>query len=282
MVESNQKIICLLSDFGVRGSHYVASMKGIILKINPKVKIIDISHYVSPYSFIEASFILKATYKNFPKGTIFIIVVDPGVGSSREIVVIKTNSNYFFIGPNNGIFPNILDLNKISECIKIQNEQYYNLPVSNTFHGRDIMAPVGAYISKNVVLSKFGTPFKPTDLIELPIEYKINEENKIVQGIIQYIDSFGNGVTNIPIKNNLIKNTNILLNENINIQILIKGNTYEGLFTSHFSRVPIKSLLFLIGSTGFLEISINQGDASKELGFKVGDIIKIKLEEDIC
>jgi S-adenosylmethionine hydrolase len=141
-------IIALLTDFGNRGQHYVAAMKAVILRINPDVKLIDISHVISPYSIIEASYILKTTYTHFPKNTVFIVVVDPGVGSTREIILVKTKTNYVFIGPDNGIFPNTFSIEEISECYSIQNEEYFNHPVSPTFHGRDIMAPVGAYIIK--------------------------------------------------------------------------------------------------------------------------------------
>ena len=158
MVAFNQRIICLITDFGLKGQHYVASMKAIILNINPNIRIVDISHEITPYSIIEASYILKTTYRYFPQGTIFIIVVDPGVGSSREILIIKTESNQYFIGPNNGIFSRTF-LGNIIECIEIQNEEFFNKPASNTFHGRDIMAPIGAHIISGIPLNAFGPNF---------------------------------------------------------------------------------------------------------------------------
>ncbi len=270
-------IIALLSDFGPKGHHYVASMKGIILKINSNVRIVDISHQISPYSIIEASYILKTTYNHFPYGTIFIIVVDPGVGSSREIIVLKTNSNYYFICPNNGILPNVIDKTEISECVNIQNDEYFNIPTSNTFHGRDIMAPIGAHISNGSSLKKFGSNFDLVNLIESPLIYKILSKERKIRCMIQFIDSFGNGTTNIPITNNSITHSDFVLNEGSMIYMKLKENEYEGKLTTHFSNVPVNSILFLVGSTGFLEISINQGNASKELNFKVGDIITIKL-----
>lgn len=277
MAELNQKIICLLTDFGAKGFHYVASMKGIIFKINPKVKIIDLSHYISSYSIIEASYVLKTTYKHFPKGTVFVIVVDPGVGSSREIVAIRTNSNYFFIGPNNGIFPNVLNIREISECVNIENEIYFNKPVSNTFHGRDIMAPVGAYITKDASLNNIGPNLNFENLTKHPMIYELNSENKLIKCLIQYIDSFGNGTTTIPMVDNCIQNSEFTLEDGVKIKVRIRQKEHEGVFASHFSSVPLNSLLFLVGSTGFLEISINQGNASKKLDFKVGDILSVKL-----
>ena len=269
--------IALLTDFGIRGQHYVASMKAVILSINPNVNITDISHSVSPYSIIEASYLLKSTFNHFPKRTIFIVVVDPGVGSERDIIIIKTNSNYYFIGPNNGIFPNVLDETDISECYLIKNKEYFNKPISNTFHGRDIMAPIGSHISNGISLKKFGPNFNLSKLIESPLRFKILLAEKKIICQIQFIDSFGNGTTNIIIKENKIRNIDIVLANGSILSFEINNKTYEGTFTTHFSNVPVKSILFLEGSTGFLEISINRGNASDELNFKVGDIIIIKF-----
>jgi len=276
MADFNQKLICLLTDFGSKGQHYIASMKAIILKINPNIKIVDISHQITPYSIIEANYVLKTTYKYFPQGTVFVTVIDPGVGSSREILAFKTKSNYYFIGPNNGIFTDIFT-NNIIECVEIQNNEFFQKPVSNTFHGRDIMAPVSAHLLSGIPLNRFGPNFNLNNLKEAPLIYDINIKKKIINCVIQCIDNFGNGTTNIPIINNEVQNSELLLSENMKINVNIRGETYEGIFTSHFSSVPIKSIIFLVGSTGFLEISLNQGNASKALGFKVGDTITIKL-----
>jgi S-adenosylmethionine hydrolase len=276
MAAFNQKIICLITDFGLKGQHYVASMKAIILNINPNIRIIDITHEITPYSIIEASYILKTTYKYFPQGTVIIIVVDPGVGSSRKILIIKTESNQYFIGPNNGIFSRTFLGNNV-ECIEIKNEEFFNKPASDTFHGRDIMAPIGAHIISGIPLNAFGPNFNINNLNESKLTYDIDIKNKVIRSTIQYIDSFGNGTTNIPILFNKIQNSEFIIKDDTEINIKIKENSYKGLFTSHFSNVPIESILFLVGSTGFLELSINQGNASEKLGFKVGDIITIEL-----
>ena len=276
MADFNQKLICLLTDFGSKGQHYVASMKAIILKINFNIKIIDISHHITPYSIIEASYVLKTIYKYFPEESVFIIVVDPGVGGFREILAFKTKSNYYFIGPNNGIFSDTFH-NNITECVEIQNNEFFQKPISNTFHGRDIMAPVGAHLLSGIPLNRFGPKFNLNKLKVYPIIYDINITKKTINCVIQCIDSFGNGITNIPIINNKIQNSELLLSEDMKINANIKGKTFEGIFTSHFSSVPIKSITFIVGSTGFLEISLNQGNASKQLGFNIGDIITINL-----
>ncbi|MFX1313176.1 MAG: S-adenosyl-l-methionine hydroxide adenosyltransferase family protein [Promethearchaeota archaeon] len=276
MSEFNQKIICLLTDFGSRGQHYVASMKAVIRNINSNIDIIDLSHHIKPYSIIEASYVLKTTYKYFPKGTVFIIVVDPGVGSPREILIVKTDSGHYFIGPNNGLFSGSLS-DHIIECVEIQNDEFFIKPTSNTFHGRDIMAPIGAYLLSDIAIQRFGSKFNLSDLKETLLLSDINIEKQIIQCTIQYVDSFGNGITNIQIVNNKVHNTDLIIKEGAKISLSIRGNTYEGQFTSQFSNVPIESLLFLEGSTGFLEISINQGNASKTLDFDSGENITIKL-----
>jgi S-adenosylmethionine hydrolase len=276
MADFNQKIICLLTDFGLKGQHYVASMKGVILKINPDIKIMDITHDITPFSIIEASYILNTTYMHFPEETIFIMVIDPGVGSSREILILKTKSNHYFIGPNNGIFGGNIAVN-IEECIEIQNDDFFNKPISNTFHGRDIMAPIAAHLTSGVSLDKFGPSFNLNYLKEIPIIYNINLEKSVIQCSVQYLDSFGNITTNISIVNNKIQNSGITLIEGTEITAEINEKYYKGFFTLNFSNVPVGTILFLVGSTGFLEISINQGNASKKLGCKIGDIITIKL-----
>jgi hypothetical protein len=274
-----ERIIGLLTDFGPKGQHYAAAMKAVILKINPLVKIIDISHNISAYSVIEAAYSLKSIYRHFPERSIFITVVDPGVGSSREILALKTKSNFYFIGPDNGIFPNFLDVSDISECISVQNKEYFNQPVSPTFHGRDIMAPIGAYIAKyqDFPLSDLGPQYNFIDLKKIPITYEINLERRSIRCTIQYVDSFGNGITTIKIVDNKIKELNIALEDGLKMNLIINDEKYDALFSTHFSGVPIDSLLFLVGSTGFLEISINQGNASKKLGFKSGEIITVQI-----
>ncbi len=277
MTNLYEDIIGLITDFGPRGQHYVASMKAIILKLNTNIKIIDISHNISSYSIIEASYLIKTTYRYFPENTVFIIVVDPGVGSSREILALKTISNYYFIGPNNGIFSNIISNDEIEECVVVENENYFNKPVSETFHGRDIMAPVGAHIINGIPLSNFGSQFNPKNFINYSLEFEVKPKKKIIRCVVQYIDSFGNGTTNIPIENNSIIGTSLSLTKGGIIKFKFNNKEYEGKFTSHFADVPKNSLLFLKGSSNFLEISKNQGNAAKDIGFKVGDIITVMI-----
>ncbi|NVM17917.1 MAG: SAM-dependent chlorinase/fluorinase [Candidatus Lokiarchaeota archaeon] len=271
MANLHKRIIGLITDFGSKGQHYISSMKGVILNINPEVNIIDISHHITPFSIIEASYIINTTYKYYPKGTVFIIVVDPGVGSAREILVVKSVNNYYFIGPNNGIFLGIFESNEISECIEIKNEDYFIKPISKTFQGRDIMAPIAANITKDIPLSNFGVVFNPNKLISYPIELK-KISDKEISCTIQYIDDFGNIITNI-------KANSLSLKDGATLKIKLKQTEISGKFVQFFEKVIKNSVLFLVGSSGFLEISKNQGNAAVDFGVSVGDSITVLLPE---
>jgi hypothetical protein len=271
--------IVLITDFGPRGSHYVASMKAVIYKINPLVSIIDLSHSVKHFSIIEASYLLKSTYKYFPSGTVFVCVVDPGVGSKRKIVVLWTKDNYYFVGPDNGIFPRALE-NNISESYVIENENYFQKPISKTFHGRDIMAPIGAFITKDIPLSNFGPSINKEELIKVPLMNKIDKNKNLFICTIQYIDDFGNLTTTIKIDNhNKIQQNkvHIILNKNQKISLKKNNTEYEGVYVSHFAKVPKDALLFMKGSTGYLEISLNQGNAAQYLNVVSGEKLELKI-----
>jgi len=271
MAKLHKRIIGLITDFGTKGQHYVSSMKGVILKINPEATVVDISHSIAPFSIIEASYVLNATYKYYPEGTVYIIVVDPGVGSSREILAIKTVNNYYFVGPNNGIFLNMFESNDFSECIEITNDDYFNKPTSKTFHGRDIMAPIAAYITKGLSLRNFGVNFDLDKLVSYPIELTKISDNE-VRCTVQFIDNFGNIITNI-------KPSSLSLKDGVTLKMKLDQTEFSGKFVQFFEKVIKGSILFLVGSRGFLEISKNQGNAAIDLGVSVGDLITVELPE---
>ena len=271
MEKLDKRVIGLITDFGIKGQHYVSSMKGVILNINPEVYVVDISHSITPFSIVEASYILNTTYKYYPKRTVFVIVVDPGVGSSREILAIKSASGYYFVGPNNGIFQSILESDEILECVEIKNEDYFVKPTSTTFHGRDIMAPIAANITKDIPLVNFGVKIDKSRIISLPIEFKKGSDRKI-KCTVQYIDEFGNIITNF-------RPSSIPLKDGDTIKVILGHIEISGKFVHFFENVAINSTLFLIGSTGFLELSKNRGNAALDFGINVGDIITVILPE---
>lgn len=259
-----KKVITLLTDFGTRDP-YVASMKGIILGINPKVKIVDITHQIPPQDILEAAYTLFASYKYFPKGTIHIIVVDPGVGGRRKIIALKTK-DYIFIAPDNGVLSLVLQKEQIREIVEVTNRKYFLKPVSDTFHGRDIFSPVATYLSKGIPLRNFGRRIQR--IKELEIAKPEVKKGKLVGRII-HIDRFGNLVTNID--REILSKLKI---KNEKVKIEIGKRKIVGVKRSYVS-VRKGKILALFGSSGFLEISVNLRSASKILGIKRGETVKI-------
>jgi len=259
-----ERIITLLTDFGERGP-YVASMKGVILGINPEARIVDITHQIPPQDILEAAYILHTSHRYFPKGTIHIIVVDPGVGSRRRIIALKTE-DHIFIAPDNGVLSLILKNEETKEIIEITNEKYFLKPVSDTFHGRDIFSPVAAYLSKGIPLRNLGKRIEK--IKELKIAKPEVKKEKLVGRII-HIDRFGNLVTNID-----RKTLSKLKIKNEKVKIEIGKRKITGV-KKYYISVKRGELLALFGSSGFLEISVNLGNASKVLGIGKGARIKV-------
>jgi len=286
MSPSRKNLIALLTDFGPRGQHYVASMKGTILSINLDCRILDISHNLTSYSIIEGAYLLSTTYQYFPRGTIFVVVVDPRVGSAREIVALKTKSEFYFVGPDNGVFTPILEGEELEKCIRVENVKYFKEPISNTFHGRDIMAPVGAHLSKGVSLAKFGPAVAPKDLTTHSLTLEIKSETKKITCCVQFVDSFGNITTNVALDSSYsfgdfthIRGTNIPLKEGSSVEMIKDNQEYSAPIVSHFAEASKGTLVALRGSNNFLEFSLNQGNAAEYLGLTVGDVFNIQLSE---
>ena len=190
---SESKIITLTTDFGT-SDPYVGIMKGVILSINPKAKIIDITHSIPPQDIISAGVTIKNSFSFFPEKTIHLAVVDPGVGSKRSPLLIKTEK-YFFIGPDNGLFSSIISNEKIENIVKITNKNYFLKKVSRTFHGRDIFAPVTAHLSTGKRPDTFGPDLKNPIITPFPKPCIVNKNE--AEGEVIHIDRFGNLLTNI-------------------------------------------------------------------------------------
>jgi len=255
-------VITLLTDFGYQDA-YVGIIKGVITGINPVVKIIDICHNVSPQNILNGAYLLYTSYKYFPAGTIHVAIVDPGVGSKRDIVCVKTR-NYLFVVPNNGILSFVVKEEKPEYIIRITNNKYFLPSISNTFHGRDIFAPVAAYLSLEIKLRQLGKKINQLELLDiLAVKAKNNEQ---LEGNIIYVDRFGNLITNITKQH--IKSLEINYKY---LKILIGKKKIVGM-SKNYADVNKGKPLALFGSTGFLEISISHGNAQKY--FKVNKIIE--------
>ncbi|OGP72581.1 MAG: hypothetical protein A2V86_04030 [Deltaproteobacteria bacterium RBG_16_49_23] len=254
-------IITLLTDFGTK-DHYVASMKGVILRINSRCALIDISHGVSPQDIREGAFLLTGACSYFPKGTIHIAVVDPGVGSPRKPILIETK-NYFFIGPDNGLLTLAARKDGIRQTVVLTNKKYFLSEVSATFHGRDIFAPVAGHLSLGVTPASFGK--RTEHWVELDRgKPKIKGDTLI--GEVIHIDGFGNLISNIEKEgfSKFIKDRPFLIRAGKKTIQDLKRGYYEGK-----KNDPIA----LFGSGGFLEISVREGNAQKVLKVKRGDPI---------
>jgi hypothetical protein len=243
--------IAILTDFGL-DDNFVGVMKGVILKINPRARIVDISHNVAFHDIAQAAFLLRSSYRYFPHQTIFLVVVDPGVGSKRAAIIIRSK-NYFFVGPDNGVLSLAAYVDGIRKIVKIKNKRYFLKPFSSTFHGRDVFAPIAAYLSKGVSLDSFGQTLNSITQIDISLP-RISKN--ILHGRIIYIDRFGNLITNI--EKDLFKH----FTEDKQFIIKIKRENINSIVSSYQAVEPAKPLA-IFGSFGFLEISINKGNAKK-------------------
>ena len=255
-------IIALLTDFGTK-DYFVGAMKGVILSINPDVPIIDITHEIESQNIQSAGFTLFSVYKNFPANTIFVAVVDPGVGSNRRSILVKTEQ-YYFIAPDNGLLSLLLNEENNFRVFELTNENFFHHPVSQTFHGRDIFAPIAAWLSKAINPNEFGSEVRDVVKFEILQTRKISE-NEIYAEII-HIDHFGNLVTNLKRQN---------LTENFSLQVNEKKIENHHKYYAEANRSEIFTI---IGSAEFLEIVAFRDSAKKILKVEIGQQILLKIQ----
>jgi S-adenosyl-L-methionine hydrolase (adenosine-forming) len=252
--------ISLITDFGHR-DWFVGAMKGVIGGINPRATVIDVTHEIPSGDVRAGAFALKVSYHYFPKGTIHVAIVDPGVGSKRQAIAVRT-SNYFFVGPDNGVLSWVLGREKILEIRALENAKYFLHPVSKTFHGRDIFAPVAARLSQGVPLKNFGSLAK--GFVKLPWPKPVSSADRI-EGEIVYVDRFGNAITNI--ESNSRRDAVVFIKSR---KVCRVGEFYQS--------VPPGKPVAIAGSSGLLEIAINGGNAAEKLGLRVGSAVVLKYQ----
>lgn len=262
-------IITLTTDFGYKDP-FVGIMKGVILTINPSVPIVDITHNISPQNILEAALTIEMSYDSFPHDAIHVVVVDPGVGSSRRPIIVKTGY-YTLVGPDNGVFTQIYNLkDETPRVIHITSEHYFMSRRSSTFHGRDIFAPVAAWLSKGIEILKFGEPI--TDYVTVPIPAPLMPKRNILEGEVISIDHFGNAITNI--KASIIDEMRGSNPGGI-MKIFVKGK--EAPFVNYFSEAKDTGLYSLINSFGYLEVFINKGNAATAFNIQVGEKVILHI-----
>jgi len=271
-------IITLTTDLGLTDA-YVAAMKGVILGINPEVRLIDICHNIEPQNILQAAFVLSTAHEFFPEKTIHLVVVDPGVGTERRAIILRTPSADF-VAPDNGVLSYVtrqsltklpednanlqqIELEPELEAVAITEPQFWRSPVSPTFHGRDIFAPVAARLSLGFRPIEFGEAINSVTMLPLPYPYWTPDG--VLVGHILHIDSFGNLITDIR--------SSDLPQTKQAITIEVGNQLIPGLSRTYAEG---EGLIALIGSSGYLEIALTGGNACALIEAKVGNELRIK------
>lgn len=273
------RVIALLTDFGT-DDHYVGVMKGVMHRICPEAVMIDITHEVKRQSVRSGAIVLANSYQFFAKGSVFLIVVDPGVGSSRKPVAARAG-DYWFIAPDNGVLSYVLEEIGDYEMVELANAQY-QLPNSSTFHGRDIFAPAAGYLARgDVELSAFGEPVTSPVWLPQPV---LRRENQRIIGEVVHVDHFGNVLTSIgPTEWVDSDNLRILLpGDNVDLSaadasIEIADQRLEGIVRA-YHEVGHGEILVHPDSSGYLEIAVNHGSAADMLGVEEGVQVTLYMQ----
>jgi S-adenosylmethionine hydrolase len=256
-------VITLTTDFGT-SDWFVGTMKGVIASIAPQCTVVDLTHDLPPGNIRGGAFALAASHRFFPKGTIHVAVIDPGVGSRRKAIAVQT-ANGVFVGPDNGVLSWALAKEKLRAIHALENEAYFLQPVSQTFHGRDIFAPVAAHLSRGVPIQKLGPALK--DIVRLAWPEPRARRGGF-KGEVVYIDRFGNAITNLE---------GALLPSSARATCEIHGRCRRLCPLRTFDQgVAPKTPVALVGSSGFLEIAINGGSAEKALGVRIGTRVVLR------
>lgn len=260
----SRPLITLTTDFGTSDS-YVAQMKGVILGINPEAQVVDISHAVPPQDVRRGALLLDRSIAAFPPGTLHVGVVDPGVGSARSLVGVEM-AGQRFLAPDNGLLSAVIRHFPPERAHRLEAPEYWRHPVSETFHGRDVLAPVAAHWSRGTDLDAFGPAVPWQALVMLPLR-EARRHGRSVVGEIDDIDAFGNLITNIDVS--------LLPRDCHDACVVELGRTRIDRISHFYGEQPAGTLLALFGSSGRLEIAVNLGNAAEELGLGAGTPVRV-------
>lgn len=249
-------IIALLSDFGTTDG-YVGIMHGVILRINPEAIVVDVCHDIPPQDVHAAAFVLSTVYPYFPADTIHVVVVDPGVGSERRALAVRTPRG-IFLAPDNGVLSYVFAREPVSEMVQLTNSRYWLSPLSSTFHGRDLFAPVAAHLAMGVSMGSLGSTLQ--DPVRFVLAEAQVQEDGSISGEVLHVDRFGNLVTNIAHQ---------MLPAGQALTVHIAGRVVIGPVKA-YALVADGDLLALVGSSGYLEIAMRNGNAATALGVDRG------------
>ncbi len=263
-------VITLLTDYGIKDS-YVAEVKGAILKISPDATIVDISHDVGNYDIESGAFHIARAAPYFPEGTVHVCVVDPGVGSARKPIIVEARGAWF-VGPDNGLMAPAAERLGVESIWGITNTDMLPPRVSYVFDGRDVFGPTGAHLSVGVPPDELGTEIR--DMIRLPA-YTPSLDGDTVHAQVIHVDGFGNLVTNVTYET--LERLGVSGEAGFNVKA--GGRELDLPYARRFSAVPEGEPLLLVAGGGYLEISVNQGNAAKQLGLGKGDNITLRVKK---
>ncbi|MFH0802901.1 MAG: SAM-dependent chlorinase/fluorinase [bacterium] len=261
--ESRHHIIVLLTDFG-ESDFYAGVMKGVIYSINPGARVETITNLVEPFNVKEGAYILENTYPFYPRGTIFLAIVDPGVGSSRKPLLLETGDGKYLVGPDNGLFTRVIGKAGLRKAYELTSPRYWRTKKpSSTFQGRDIFSPAAAHLSLGVSPAKMGKPMRA--LVRLPFNEAALKDGKL-KGEVTLVDYYGNLLTNIPGK--LLRKGGFM--EGNDYLLEVGGQKIKAKLARTYSEVPLGEYLFLVNSEAMVEVARNLTNAAKTLGIRAG------------
>jgi len=258
-------IITLTTDYGTN-DHLVGVLKGVILKINPDVTIIDITHAVTPYDLLDGALQIASAYAYFPPRTIHVVIVDPGVGTERRPILVS-GQNQYFVAPDNGVLSGVYEKEQNVLVRHLTSEHYFMQPVSKTFHGRDVFAPVAGWLSKHWQPASMGEVIEDFKRFAMP---RPKEADGLVKGVVLKVDSFGNLITNFHAED--LPAESVKKGE-VNLQV---GNQPVTRMVTMFASGNAGEPVAYIGSSGYVEIAVNKGNAAKTLGIGRGTPVVLK------
>jgi S-adenosylmethionine hydrolase len=258
-------VIALLSDFGTR-DHYAGTMKGVILGICPEATLVDVTHDVTPHDVVEGALQLAASARYFPAGTVFLVVVDPGVGSARRGIAVEAG-DYRFVAPDNGVLTEVLRDTPPRKIVELSERRYARPTVTRTFEGRDRFAPAAAWLSKGVHLPALGRALTDYTILNLP---KPQLDGAVLSGVVVRIDRFGNVVTNLD------RHSCERLTEGVGVLQLTAGGHSINRIVSTYSEIGPGEIAALFGGTDHLELSMRASSAADRLAVAVGDRVELR------
>jgi S-adenosyl-L-methionine hydrolase (adenosine-forming) len=263
-------IITLTTDFGTN-DHFIGTMKGVILSIEPDAQIIDICHSVQAFDVLDGALTISQAYSYFPTGTIHMVVVDPGVGTARRPLIVSSDRHHF-VAPDNGVLSLIYQREQRLSARHVTGEHYFLQPVSNTFHARDIFSPVAAYLAKGVDPEKFGEAV--TDFVRFSAPKPKAANENTLRGVVLKVDRFGNLITNIT-----PQDAPMLFGENPGAFKIMVGTREIREIKDAYALGAPGEVFGILGSMGYLEIAANRGAAAQILGVGKGTDVNIVLGE---